>query len=627
MKKFMRAMLIMSISVVLISQSFAKGKKVKFGKVSMEELKMTEYELDTSAVAVVLFEKGYYDGTNHKFFKHIRYKILKKEGLSFANNKYNTTAKGVIKGITFNLENGNVVETKLDKDNIYTEKVWDYYYIYDVAMPNVKVGSVLDIEIRYDGFPSTWYFQKNIPVVLSELELSDNQYLTFRKQLGGLIRPVDVGYNHWKVENMPAFISEAYISSKDNYLSRIELDINETHFPGYYRLNFTTTWKAEQALLNKFYSFGKALEWPNNFLNKYAKEIGTQATTDEQKAKLAVEKVKSIIDWDKRNRLFISEDNLSEVANEKDGSSADVNLLLVALLKKLDMEVYPMVMSTRENGMLHPVDPSLNKLNYVVAYVRVNGEFMILDATSQYLAWNMLPIQCLNYSGQVFDGKETFRAIINPKEKYAKRIYYDLSLDDNFVLNGKLSYLNKDYSAYDFRRSYASYLSDQDYVENLMDNVDGLSISDYTIENVNNLDKAVTQKYDVEIEDAINVIDDQVYLNMFLFEKMGENPFKSEERSYPVDFAYTRATSGVVRITIPENYTIAELPKPVSITLPENSAKFTMIYQMAGNVLTLNYKLLINRSVFPENAYPLIKEFYAQIISNESKAVILNINN
>jgi len=627
MKKFMRAMLIMLISVVVINQSFAKGKKVKFGKVSMEELKMKEYEADTSAVAVVLFEKGYYDGNNHKFYKHIRYKILKKEGLSFANNKYNTTAKGFIKGITFNLENGEIVETKLDKDNIYSEKVWDYYYIYDVAMPNVKVGSVLDIEISYDGFPSTWYFQRNIPVVISELELSDNQYLTFRKQIGGLILPENVGYNHWKVENMPAFISEAYISSEDNYLSRIELDINETHFPGYYRLNFTSSWKDEQALLNKFYSFGKALEWPNNFLNKYAKEIEEQATTEDQKAKLAVEKVKSIIDWDERNRLFISEDNLSEVANEKDGNSADVNLLLVALLKKLNMEVYPMVMSTRENGMLHPVNPSLNKLNYVIAYVRVNGEYMMLDATSQHLAWNMLPIRCLNYSGQVFDGKETFRAIINPKEKYAKRIYYNLSLDENFALSGNLSYSNKDYAAYDFRRSYASYLSDQDYVENLMDNVDGLTITDYSIENVKELDKAVSQKYEVEIEDVVSVIDNQLYLNMFLFEKIGENPFKSEERSYPVDFAYARATSGVVRLTLPDGYTIAELPKPVSISLPENSAKFTMIYQMTGNILTLNYKLLINRAVFPENAYPYIKEFYAQVISNESKPVILNINN
>lgn len=627
MKKFMRAMLIMSIGVVFISQSFAKGKKVKFGKVSMEELKMKEYALDTSAVAVVLFEKGYYDGTNHKFFKHIRYKILKKEGLAYANSKYNTTARGFIKGITFNLENGNIVETKLDNDNIYAEKVWDYYYIYDVAMPNVKVGSVLDIKISYDGFPPTWYFQRNIPVVLSELELSDNQYLTFRKQIGGLIPPENVGYNHWKVENMPAFISEAYISSEDNYLSRIELDINETHFPGYYRLNFTTSWKDEQTLLNKFYSFGKALEWPNNFLNKYAQEIEEKATTDEEKAKLAVEKVKSIIDWDKRNRLFISEDNLSEVTHEKDGNSADINLLLVALLQKLDMEVYPMVMSTRENGMLHPVNPSLNKLNYVIAYVRINGEFMMLDATSQHLAWNMLPIRCLNYSGQVFDDKETYRAIISPKEKYAKRIYYDLTLDNNFALSGKLSYSDMDYAAYDFRRTYASYLSDQDYVENLMDKFEGLNIMDYSIENVNDLDKSVTQKYDVEIEDVVSVIDDQLYINMFLFEKMGENPFKSQDRSYPVDFAYTRATSGVIRIAVPENYTVAELPKPVSVTLPENSAKFTMIYQMAGNVLTLNYKLLINRSVFPENAYPFIKEFYAQIIDNESKTVILNINN
>jgi hypothetical protein len=323
--------------------------------------------------------------------------------------------------------------------------------------------------------------------------------------------------------------------------------------------------------------------------------------------------------------LTISKDNLSQVANDKEGNSAEVNLMLIELLDKLNIDVHPMVMSTRDNGMLNPVNPSLNKLNYVVAYVHIDGEYLIIDATSKELTWNMLPVNCLNYSGQVFDEEQTKKATITPKEKYSKIIYYNLKLNKNMTLTGNLSYSNKDYAAFDFRTKYKSQLGDQDYVNKFVDSKSGLSITNYKIENVKTLEKPVTEKYDVEIEDALTIIDGQAFLNMFLFEKMTENPFKLEERKYPVDFAYARAISGIVRIELPNNFTVAELPKAVNLTLPEKAANFTMIYQMSNNVLTLNYKLLINRSVFPENAYALIKEFYAQVINNEDKPVVLNI--
>ncbi len=615
----------MALCIVSVNSSFAKSKKVKFGKVNITDLQMTIYDLDTSAVAVILYEKGYYDDVNNQFHSLRRIKILKKEGLSFANYVFNTGAKSFIKGITFNLEDGKIIETKLNNDNIYEEKIWEYFFLYKVAMPNVKVGSVLDIEVKYNGIPPVWYFQRSIPVVVSELDLGNNKNFSLRKQVGGVIIPTIVEYNHWKVENMPAFINEAYMLSDKNYLSRIEIDISETHFPGYYPMDYTKTWKSVQSLLNKIPSFGKSLAWPNNFLNKYAKEIEQAATTDTEKTKLAVEKIKSIVTWSGENRLTISKDNLSEVANDKEGNSAEVNLMLIKLLDKLHIDVHPMVMSTRDNGMLNPVNPSLNKLNYVVAYVHIDGEYLILDATSKELTWNMLPVKCLNYSGQVLDEEQTKKVTITPKEKYNKIIYYNLKLDENMTLTGNLSYLNKGYAAFDFRTNYKSYLSDQDYVNKFVDSNDGLNVTDYKIENVKVVEKPVTEKYEVEIENALNIIDGQVFLNMFLFEKMNKNPFKLEERKYPVDFAYARAISGIVRVEIPKKFTVAELPKPINLTLPEKSANFTMIYQMSNNVLTLNYKLLINRSVFPENAYALLKEFYAQVISDEDKPVVLNI--
>lgn len=623
---YLLRVIIVIFGLLTVNQGFAKGKKIKFGKVDLKDLEMTTYSNDTSAPAIILSEIGYYNGNDHQFYLHKRIKILKKEGTFMADNEFVTGSKGSIKGYTFNLENGEVIKTKLQNDNIFEEKIWDNNYIYNVAMPDVKVGSIIDIEVKYNGFPIIWYFQSSIPVVHSELELGDSQYLSFRKQISGLVFPQTVGHNHWKAENVPAFITESFTLSDKNYLSRIDIDVYETHFPGYYPLDYASTWVSVQSLLNKFDSFGKTLGWPNLFLNKYAKTIEANASTDAEKAKLAVETIKSITDWNNKSRLLISKNNLGDVADEKTGNSADINLMLIDLLEKLKFEVYPMVMSTRKNGMLHPINPTLSKLNYVVAYTKVDGKFIILDATSDYLPWDMLPIRCLNYGGQVFDNQKTKRVNIMPSEKFSKTSYYNLKMDDNLTITGNLNYKKSGYAAYDFRTDYSSYLNDQDYVDYLIDNNNGLSITDFSIEKVDILEEPISEKYSVEIEDAITVIDGQAYINMFLYEQLNENPFKSATRQYPVDFAYAQSTTGVVRLEIPENYTVAELPTPVNISMPNNEGSLTVMYQSSGNVITLNYKLIINKTVFAENKYALLKEFYSQVVNNHDIPVIVNLN-
>ena len=627
MKKILSIAFLVLIYMIIPGQAGAKNKKIKFGKISLEELEMTVYELDTSAPAVILYESGYYDGTNHEFIQHRRIKILKKEGYFMADSKFYTTSQGSIRGKTYNLVNGEIVESKLKNSSIYREKLWEYNYIYNVAMPDVKVGSVLDIEVKYNGFPYIWYFQWSVPVVKSECELGDSQYVTFRKQLGGILRPKEVGFNHWIAENMPAFIEEPYLSSDKNYRARVEFDLNEMNIPGYYPKKFAYSWHSVDNVLEKNSHFGKALNWPNTFLNKYVKIIDLAASSETEKAILAVETIKKLMEFNGSNRILISKDNLQDVFKEKTGSSADINLMLIALLKKLKIEVYPLVMSTRDNGMLHPVYPSLWKLNYVLAYAKLDGNFMPLDATSKLLPYNMLPKRCLNYSGRVLDGKETYKVLMIPKKKSSKRIYYDLVLDENMTLTGKVNYKDIDYAAYNFRLDFQDYLNKQEYVENLMNTNDGLTITDYQIENINDFEKPIVEKYEGEITEAVLLIDNQAYINMFLFEQINENPFKSEERKYPVDFTYARASSGTVRIKVPERFSISELPKPINISLPGNTAKFTMIYQFQNNILSLTYKLLINSVVFGEEDYANIKEFYKLVVSNESLPVIVNLNN
>ena len=82
--QFLGAMLCLAVTCTTLAQK----SPIKFGEVSLEDLKMTRYEKDSSAAAVVLCDFGessinYSQNTGFSlnFQRTTRIKILKKDGL------------------------------------------------------------------------------------------------------------------------------------------------------------------------------------------------------------------------------------------------------------------------------------------------------------------------------------------------------------------------------------------------------------------------------------------------------------------------------------------------------------------------------------------------------------------
>ena len=119
--------LIAGLVLALISQTLiAQKAPIKFGEIPLEDLKMTSYDKDSSAAAVILTDYGeaYITVTaidaSLQFERHVRIKILKKEGLDWANGSIPLFHSGgggekisSFKAATYNLENGKVVETRM----------------------------------------------------------------------------------------------------------------------------------------------------------------------------------------------------------------------------------------------------------------------------------------------------------------------------------------------------------------------------------------------------------------------------------------------------------------------------------------------------------------------------------
>ncbi|MEX0596190.1 MAG: hypothetical protein WD512_06780, partial [Candidatus Paceibacterota bacterium] len=384
---------------------------------------MKVYENDTSAPAVILCDYGQFNSFDLKFSHIIRIKILKKEGYSLGNWVFPNTVKGYIKGYTYNLENGEIIKDVLKSQSIITENITGPWVNMRVAMPNVKVGSVIEIEFSFDGFPFEWQFQYSIPVKWSELYIEYSKYFTFRKNFYGYEPLYLVENNKWIAKDMPAFKEEPYINSGENYTTKLEFDIS----------NYQTTWEEVSKTIRQVYFITSTA-----FLNDIANEIRGRNLTSEEKIEAAFEHVKTV-KWNEVQRWFPSASNLSIPFKQKLGNSADINLILLQILKKLDFNAHPVVLSTRKNGVLSPATASLRKLNHVIVSVETEGKIYLLDATEDYMPYNLLPEKCLNWQGRQIMENESLWVNLQAIKKDKQLIIYTLVLNDELDLTGKIN--------------------------------------------------------------------------------------------------------------------------------------------------------------------------------------------
>ncbi|PWE00291.1 hypothetical protein [Marinilabilia rubra] len=606
---------------------FAAKDPIRFGNVSKEELKQDVCPIDSSAEAMVLCNYGEFRGDDFSFVQTRRLKILKKDGTNRGNIFVYGADNANVRGFTFNLVDGKVEKTRLKNKSVFRERVTSHRYRYRIAMPNVKKGSVVDVEIRYNGLPSNFYFQEDIPVMHSELMIYPSQYVDFRQNFVGF-EPLETSEpNHFVAKNMPAFKEEPYITSRENYITKMELDLLKISFPGHYE-SFTTDWKALRKRLMEAEYFGQILRRSNGYLSdleeKISKELGEDAP-DLEKTKAAYEAIKKV-KWNGDISLTPNHNMLGSVFKDGTGNSAEINFMLLHLLERLDIKASPVVMSTRSHGILNPFFPSLDKLNYVIVCANIDGKNHLMDPSDELMPFGMLPNRCINGKGRLVNEEKTISVNLNPGGKEKSVVVYNLKMTPEGHLKGTRGFQGTEYAAYKFRKRFRRHNNEDDIKKSLKEDYPNLEVDSMDISNLKETDKSLKANYEINLKNQVTVMDTLGFLNPFCLEKIADNPFKVKDRKYPVDFAYKRSKSVVVRIQLPENASISEIPQPQKIILPGNSAAATILYQGAGNILTVQYQMQINKTMFLPEEYPYLQKFYDEIIKKQEEPVVLTFN-
>lgn len=629
-KKAILLIILFSLSVQGQDKEFINLKNA-----TLEELKMTAYEKDSSARAVVLNEKGhvYFNikGRNRYTREYyVKIKILKKSGFDKATVQipfYKSSRVKSIEAITYNLkENGEIEKTLLEEKDIFKEKFNKSFNIKSFSIPNVKVGSVIEYKYTYSRNSYgvyDWDFQTDIPKVKSVYKAYLSGRPKFKIRLIGFLKPSleraelkkkCVGVSrcselYYEMEDVPAFVEEKYLTSKYNYLSRLTFE--REYYNSFVKKGDEQDWKALDKGFKRAYYQDLNSDW---YYKKHLPKHLFEEKNALQRAKNIYSYIQKIFTKDNS-----SKHSFDDVFEKKTGSSFQINFALYNALKAANLDVKIMFLSTRKNGFVTKLHATVEDFNYNIIKLHIDGKDLFLDANDKLNPFGLLPFMCLNGEGRVVDfDKGSNWHPIKSTLKSGKTTKVALTLKDG-KMEGDIYISRKGYDA-KFKRSVLEDSNKETYMEAFESRYPNIEIDSYSNENVGNLNLPLKEffKASIELDDLATI-----KINPFVIGRLEVNPFKLNERLYPVDYGYKRSERYLFSLTVPDEYEIKKMPRNKVISLPNKGGSMKLSIMKKGNEITLFYTFNLAQTVYSSIEYHYLKEFYNRVIKNQDTFIEL----
>jgi hypothetical protein len=659
----MRILAAIVVCATITTAVLGQENDFEFGKHSLFETNLTIYQQDSMAVAVVLNEVGYaYIDLNESsdliVEYHIKIKVLDQRGVAYGNVsiplRKNEDKKDVInwvKASSYNIEEGKLVESKLEMNDVFIEDPTSYYELKKFAVPNVKAGSIIEYKFQlrtpfvFNFWP--WEFQGDIPKIRSEFwakypanyvySVSLKGYLELQKSESILINKCvvvsDSGYGQgtyadctllkFAMQNIPAFKEEEYMTAKSNFLSRLDFELSEIrYFTGGVN-KITKSWKDVDQELKYHKEFGLQIKRGKEVASEVVDFMVASQPDSLSLAKSIYEHIKNWIQWNGSYGKY-SEFGIKESYTSRKGNIGDINLNLIASLKYAGFSVSPVILSTRSNGLPREIFPVLSDFDYVIAKLVVGGKMYLLDASDDFVPFGIIPIRCINGKGRVLAEGGSYWLTLSPSEKKKTVTIQNFRVEEAGLIVGTIQNTYYDYEAIRQRKIRSDFQNVEAYQRHLESSVyPGAIIDEFSDQELSNITRPLTEKFTFKVESTALENLGNYLINPFLAVEKIVNPFRTEKRNFPVDFGVPIDETVIITIEFPDTLKVSSMPGKVALALPDNGGRYLYDVQNIGNKLTISSRLLINKSVYSPEEYHSLKELFARVIQSRHADIVL----
>lgn len=596
-----------------------------------------ECSFDKEAEAVYLVNDAIAEyGPDYELFTyhHVKLKILKEKGKAYGtvtipfyrDNNFEDIID--INGYVYNYGEG-LTFNQVDKKSIFKQKVNTYWGEVRFVFPDVKVGSIIEyvytsVQKNYAGLKE-WEFQQEIPVLHSKFDLTILPGAEFAYSVQkypelkiDIVPDNEKGKISYKMENIPGLRNESYMDSRNDYVQKVNFQLAK-----YSNIRYMTNWaevNREMMGNNDFYGqLKKDLPGTGDFIKDVIKD-----SSPVNRLKLIYDFVKKNISWNGINSRS-SPNGIKDAWSKKSGSNADVNLVLANLLRAAELDAFPMLVSERPNGKVHPELTFIDQFNTVCVCVTIDGRRYYLDATEKYTPYNLTPYLLLNTTAFIVNKKNGELVYLRDTSSgFKENIFINVSINKDGIAEGTYEKASFDYA----REKQLKVLKEtgiSSIEKNYTAAFSGLQLND--METIN--DEMEKESEPVKIKAGFtytpNRSEGYSFIPLNLMSDFTDNPFTGENRFSNINFGYTQNIFITFQMTIDDAYAIDAAPKSTRITNEDKDISFTrqVFADKEKNQLLIRISLDIKNPLFAAGQYYMIKDFYKKMYDLLNEQVVL----
>lgn len=325
--------------------------------------------------------------------------------------------------------------------------------------------------------------------------------------------------------------------------------------------------------------------------------------------------IQGTLAWDGTYGILPTKE-LRQTLLAKEGSVADINLILCSLYRQCGFDAFPVILNTEGWGEL-PENPEFKDFNYVVCIVEVEGSFLLCDATAK-TPLGLLPMRCLNRLGWLVNeegGEMIDLTSVGKDQVYVSTL---IKASGNTVKQ-KVAIVEKEYAALRTLEKVAKIgeLGQKEEVKALFPEWNFTKFKYDSGANIDSKEFAMRRKTDNSREIHIHPLLTEGILN-----PVSVPDFSGERVVFPVKII----RNSHVEMEIPKGYTVV-LPETVEERLAKNGAllRFQAMENMGKAIVVFTFTL--DKQVYLPEEYEGLKAFLQDLDKVYSTELVLKAKN
>jgi len=535
------------------------------------------------------------------------------------------------------LENGGVTEKKYDtKEQIknINQQLGNRIGRSITYSQDCIVDMSYTIQSYYVSNLRGWKFQTTVPCLYSEYSVSipdifgyatlhlgsipletivlDNRMQSFaaRKfagpagyETGGISH--DELYNlnvlmhdrKWILKNAPAINYDLNAATLYIQVNSVEFQWTEIRNTNQAPQPVMDGWKSVRERLMGQENFGLAYLNENNWLEQTVTNLTKGQVGAEEKARSCYKWVRDNFKCTDQSEIYLTDGlSLKDIFQNKKGSVSDINLLLIAMLRKAGVQANPVLLSWRSSGAIYFDYPIMQKFNYLIVEANLVDKKLFLDAAEPLLGFGLLHPECYNGPAWVIEQAQV-RKLNLSADNYLEeqQTIANLTVNDQ-GLTGSISKTYGIPGSFKVRQKIkeSGELSFGFFLQAALGRK--TKMSDLTIDSILLVDDPITINYEIQVRaKGDSLVFEPVFSDEYL---VPINP----ERTDPVEMPYTRNLVYVMNLEVEKGYQVVKLPKSVKYQMNGQEAVFEYQCIQSGQTIQLRCKINITKANFPTEA-------------------------